>query len=262
MAAVLIRNIVLSEILMLIVIMSIISPLYATEIVPIATDEYEPYTSSAYGGSGVVLEIVRESFVLQGIEVEYQFYPWKRGELLVNVGEVYGTVPYFRTQERSQKYDFSEPLIYSINRFFYNKQRFPDGFVWSSYDDFRGYVIGGTLGYWYISAFERAGLKVEEVRTDKQNLKKLIKQRVDFVLMDELTGLRLLRECYPDDIGKIDVLAKPESFLEFHVMVSRNYPNSMELTKLFNQGLKELKENGQYRKILKKYHIHESFAVP
>lgn len=235
---------------------------HAGEPIIIVSDDYQPYTSSKNGGSGVILDIVKQVFDEIHIETVFKFYPWKRCEAHVAKGIAFAAVPYFKTEARLGRYDFSDPVIYSFNRFFFNKEKFPKGFEWNTLEDFRGYTMGSILGYWYMPAFERAGLRTEAVASDLQNMEKLIHRRIDFTLVDELTGRWLLREYFSKETEKIRMLEKPESFIEFYLLISRTYPNSAGITERFNNGLRMLKENGGYRKILEDYNIPEHYAAP
>lgn len=228
----------------------------------IVSSDYAPYTLSDQNGSGVVLDVVRQAFAAVDIEVTFEFYPWARGESLVAQGDAFGTAPYFKTDEREKVYDFSDPIVFSFNKFFYNKENFPEGFTWNTLEDFQGYTMGGILGYWYLPAFEDAGLTVEAVATDEQNLAKLIDQRIDFTVIDEATGTLIMSENFLYDMDKIGVLEKPESFTEFHLLISRTYPNATVLTEKFNQGLVIIKGTGEYQQILDQYGIPDSYAVP
>lgn len=235
---------------------------YAKEPIIIVSDDYEPYTSSKNKGSGVILDVVRQAFDKVQIEVVFEFYPWNRCERMVEKGRAFAAAPYFKTKERLEKYDFSDPIVHSINRFFYNKEKFPNGFEWKTLKDFQGYHMGGVRGYWYMPAFERAGLETEIVPSDLQNLGKIIYQRIDFTIIDELTGMQLLYKHYPKEVDKIDVLEKPESFSPFYLLISKTYPDTAGISEKFSQGLKILKEKNSYKNILKHYNIPEHFIVP
>jgi len=50
-------------------------------------------------------------------------------------------------------------------------------------------IIGGVLGYFYQKEFEKAGLNVEYVATDEQNLKKLLAGRIDIFPVAGITGV-------------------------------------------------------------------------
>ncbi|MGZ9899181.1 substrate-binding periplasmic protein [Shewanella gaetbuli] len=243
-------------------LLSIISlPLNAATSVRIMTSDYAPYTSSNAHDSGVVLAIIETAFATQGVSVEYEFAPWKRGEMMVASGKAFGAVPYFKNEQRQQNYDFSDPVIYSVNKFFYNTEKFPDGFTWHTLEDFQGYQMGGILGYWYLPAFKKAGLTVSKVSTDQQNLGMLLLKRNDFTVIDELTGKLLLTQYFPEESHKIAVLEKPESIAAFHVMISRKYPDAKKMAQLLNTGLQQIKASGKYQQILQRYQISSEFAA-
>ncbi|MHC4887740.1 MAG: substrate-binding periplasmic protein [Planctomycetota bacterium] len=234
---------------------------HAGEKVVIVSGDYVPYTSSEKSGSGAAIDIVRKSLALVEIEVNFKFYPWKRCETHVKHGTAFAAVPYFKTKERHETFNFSNPIIRSFNRFFYRKAQFPNGFQWKTLKDFKGYRMGGILGYWYLPAFKRAGLDVVLVRDDVQNLTKLSKGRIDFTVIDEITGKLLIEKHLPKEADSIAVLEKPESFDTFHLLTSRSYPDSGKLQQAFNRGLKMLIKSGDYHRILKAYNFPAHFTV-
>ena len=207
-----------------------VSPGRAAESVVIMSDEYGQYTSSRENGSGVILDVVREAFAEAGIEVEYKFAPWIRCEKMVAEGEAFAAAPYFKTEERLARYNFSDPIIYSHNEFFYNRAQFPGGFTWSTLADFRGYIIGAVRGYWYIPRFERVGIAVEKVSSDRLNLAKLLTDRIDFTVIDRLVGEELIETHFPEEASAFATTKKPLSFIKFHLLVSRSYPDTATLT--------------------------------
>lgn len=233
----------------------------AMDTVVIATDDYDPYTLYRDNGSGVILDIIREAFAKVEVEVQFRFMPWKRCEMNVSEGKLFAATPYFKTDKRLKEYDFSDPLILSRNVFFYNKETVPDDFFWTELSDFKEYRMGGVIGYWYMEAFKKAGLKVSLVPTDLQMLKMILLNRIDFCVLDEITGRRLINTHLNGEMEHFGILEKPESIDSFHLLISRIYPGSKELTEKFNRGLRALKESGEYHKILKRYGFAESFAV-
>ncbi len=225
------------------------------EPVVITSNDYGSFTSSQNQGSGALLDIVREAFAQVDREVIFKFYPWKRVENEALKGKSFAAVPYFKTQERQKKFNYSDPLVPLYTRFFYHKEKFPNGFEWNKYEDFKGYIMGGVLGDWYVPLYEKSGLEMEIVPSLVQNFKKLAIKRVDFIIMDELTGLELIHKHYPEGASKIGTLDKPENVRGLHLMISRTYPDSVVITAQFNQGLKILKRTGRYAQILKAYNI-------
>lgn len=228
---------------------------------PIATDDYPPYSSRTEGGSGVIADIVREAFAAEGVEVEYRFGSWKRCELMTAAGEVFGAIPYFVNEERKQSFDFSAPLALGFTRFFYNKERFPDGFDWHTLADFKGYRMGAIPGYWYLPEFQEAGLDVHLVGTEEQNFLKLAKQRIDFTLAGQPRAEEVIRNIAPELSGKIGMVRKPESYDTFHILVSRAFPEAKLYNKLLTSGLAKIIDSGVYHQVLARYELSSDYAV-
>jgi polar amino acid transport system substrate-binding protein len=227
------------------------------------TSEYEPYVINQDGvAKGIFPDIVKAIFSELNIEVNFKFQPWKRGENTMKMGKAYATFPYLINEQRAEVFDFSDSVIYFFPKFFYKKERFPNGFEWSSLKDFQRYNIGGVIGYWYEKSFQKADLKVQYVTTDMQNIHKLMMDRIDFTLIDELVGWILINKAYPEHVAAFTVARKPESCDAFHLMVSRKYSNAKELTKKFNKGLKVIKDNGTYQKILRNYRVPIEYETP
>jgi len=51
---------------------------WAGEAIRLTTGEFVPFTSKSLKYNGVISRIVTEAFALEGGEVEYGWYPWKR----------------------------------------------------------------------------------------------------------------------------------------------------------------------------------------
>lgn len=227
------------------------------------TSEYDPYVIKQDStANGVFPDIVKAVFHELNIEVKFKFQPWKRCEMTVKEGGAFATFPYLINKQRSEVFDFSVPIIYFYPKFFYKKSKFPNGFKWSSLKDFQPYYLGCVRGYWYEDSFQKAGLTIKYVTSDIQNIKKLRNDRIDFTLIDELVGWSLVKGVYPDQVSAFAVAKKPESSDAFHLMVSRNYPDTKVLTKKFNKGLRAIKDNGTYHKIFLKYKVPILYETP
>ncbi len=223
----------------------------------ITTNDYPPYTSTLEEGNQIVTDIVKSAFKSQGIPLEVWIIPWSRGERMLLNGAVFGSIPYFKTDERQQEFIFSDPIIYSKNRFFFHKQKIPNQKDLNTLEDFKGNVMGAVRGYWYVPDFEKYGLDITYVNSDRAGLKMLLIKRIDYIIVDEIVGHYIVSQEAPNKLHSIGILDKAESVAAFHLMISKQYPNSKQLTVQFNQGLREIKKNGEYRKLFETYTIGE-----
>lgn len=226
------------------------------------TNEYEPYviTSSPELG-GIFPDIIRAIADHQDSQPTINVYPWKRGEQMLTAGQAFAAFPYIQTPERNQKHKFSDPVICFYPKFYYLKSRFPNGFSWNTLDDLKEYHIGGVIGYWYEERFRKNALSVDYVHNDKQSIRMLMRGRTDLTLIEELVGWALIKTTYPKKIDQFAVAQKPERKSAFHLMISRKYPQAKKLTQQFNQGLKAIKRNGTYQRILKKYQVPKQYQA-
>lgn len=229
--------------------------LNAQNTIKMATGEYEPYTSSEMSGGGFFTEIVTAACEEVNVKVEYDFYPWKRCEKLLETGGVFAIFPYVKTEEREKNFLFTDVVTHSTGKFFYLKSKFPSGIKYTDLKDLKKYTIGGTLGYWYEDLFKKNNLNVEYVSEDLLNIKKLEQGRIDLIVADELMGWRLIQSTFKNKQNEFATLEKPLNQSDFFMMVSKKYPNSNSILKKINDGLAIIKKNGVYKKILKKYGI-------
>ncbi len=195
-----------------------------------------------------------------GMKPRYVFRPWKRCEWEAMNGKVFGIFPYAITKERKDKFYFSDKIMKNNTMLFYSTKYFKKSPNIKKIKDLKSYKIGGVLGYNYVSAFKNAGLNVDYVTNDDLNVKKLYHNRINIALWDQILGWHLIEKIYPKEkkmFKTLDItlekivpsIQQGDSYL----MISKKYPNSINLKNKFNQALKRIKKNGTYNKIFEKY---------
>lgn len=235
------------------------SPLPASNEVILTTGDWPPYVYETGPDKGPMAEIVIAAFKEVGITAKIVFYPWKRAEDEVRQGKAFAAFPYAASDERKKEFDFSDPMYLVKAKFFYNKNFHPDGMPFEKLDDLRSFKIGGMLGSWYEPNFKDAGLQVEYVSAMDQNIEKLVLGRIDLAVEEENSTWYLIRQLYPNEVDQFATLEKtleqPGVINDLSLMISRSYPNSVELLKQFNTGLAAIRANGTFKQILEKYQI-------
>lgn len=223
------------------------------EVVAIATHNFDPFIVLENGKTyGSMVEIVDAAFAKKGITTKYVEYPWARTALLTEVDKMDVVMPKIVTPERLKNNTFSDPVIMTVNRFFYIKGRkIPENYKWDKFSDMRNLRVGGVLGYWYEEEFKEAGLDVDYTASNEQNLEKLYLGRIDTFVIDEQMGWKLIRKMYPKEISRFSVMSKTESVTPFCLMTYKGNKRGVKMIKEFNEGLKELKKSGEYDRIMR-----------
>ena len=222
--------------------------------ITLSTGEWAPYTSKSLPGYGFSAEIVTAILIEMGHEPNIKFYPFKRALIMAEKQQIFATFPWFKTAERKKLFTYSEPFGSSKTKLFYFKDKLKD-VKFKELKDLKKYKIGGTISYAYLEAFSKAGIKVDEASSDELGFRKLKAGRIDFFPCDELVGWQLIKKYFPGEVANFGSLEKEISSDNQYVLISKKHPDEESFLKMFNEGLKKIKANGTYDKILRKYGI-------
>lgn len=222
--------------------------------VPFATGEYEPFTSKQLPNYGLFTELVSAVCKEAGLKPVYQFYPWARVDKMVLEGKVFGGFPYARTEEREKIYDFSDPLYQVTMAIFYydnNPKLSGKSIRYDRIEDLKDYHFGGLRAIFYEKDLLKAGIDFRPQENVEQSFLMMKIGRIDFVIDEISVGYANIKKKMPDDLAHFKTLDKPYGEPKVSgLIVSRNYPDSAEILKRFNNGIKALKASGEYDRIL------------
>ncbi|MGD9368795.1 MAG: transporter substrate-binding domain-containing protein [Desulfobacteraceae bacterium] len=223
--------------------------------VRITSGEWAPYCSENLEQYGMALHIITEAFALEGVKVDYSFFPWDQAMDKAQTKDWDGTAAWFRSPEREENYYISDPVVMSGYVFFYMKSL---NLNWKTMDDLKKYKIGATKGYDYGKAFQEAEkqgiIHVKRLATDEMNFDNLLNGKIDIFPEDIDVGMNLLYHRYPY-YEYTNVTAHTKRLREdpLHLLLSKSNPKNQKLMKLFNKGLKKLIESGDYDRCVQKY---------
>ncbi|MDM8516805.1 transporter substrate-binding domain-containing protein [Desulfobacterales bacterium HSG16] len=226
---------------------------HAGETIRLTNGEWPPYMSETLQYGGTASRIVTEAFALEGVTVQYGWFPWKRGFIYAQKGKWDGSIGWKKTEDRKKFFHFSKPLFEGKTVFFHLKSF---DFDWNTIDDLKIFRIGGTLGYGgYGEAFAQAEkdklINVERIPRDEQNFRKLLFKRIMLFPLDLNVGYAILNQHFaPDEIEKITYHSKPLVSNLYHLILSKKVERNGRMMELFSEGLKQLKASGKYDQFL------------
>ena len=236
--------------LILFCLLALVQSASAAETIQITTGEYAPWTSENLKHGGFSSHVITEAFKLEGYEVNFTFYPWKRVYEAAKKGNRFpASAWWYPSEERSEHFYYSAPLLMDSTVFFHLKDKpLPE---WETLEDLRDRNIGATSGYTYTAEFWDAAkskrLDIQEASSDELNFKKLLKGRIDLFPTSDLVGQKLLKEVFtPEEAEKVVFHPKPLMSVPGHLLFSRKHPNGEELMAVFNSGLAKLRASGRY----------------
>ena len=218
------------------------------EIIRLTNGEWPPYLGEDLPHYGIVSRILTEAFALEGVGVEYGFFPWERAYELAKDGEEWdGSTYYIYTHERQKYFYGSESFGDSIHVIFHLKSY---EFDWTMLEDMQGITIGATEGLYYEEDFRNAeesgNVKIEWIPQDEMIIRMLLAGRIDVFVQDMYVGYSLLKKYLtPEERQLVTHHPKPYIVTTGSLLLSRNVERNREMIVLFNRGLQRLSESGK-----------------
>lgn len=216
----------------------------------IVTEPWAPYVYDDKGSMrGVDYETTVIVFQRLGVEVEWQFLPWKRCLAMLDQGHADGALDIFHSHERDALLLYpSEPLsAVEFVLFYANDRPHPA----QTLDDLRGLTVGTSPGYLYGEAFSESSLfDREPAPSHEANFGKLSLGRIDLVITDRRVGQHVIKAMGLE--GKVSqaplVISRQPQFLA----VRRGAGMDL-LVQRFAAELKRFKQEPAYAALSAKY---------
>lgn len=232
------------------------------ETISIVADEWCPYNcAKGTAASGFMIEIAKKIFGDHGITIEYSTMPWEQAIEETRQGKHTAIVG----ASKNDAADFIFPTLeqgWMQNQFFVKK-----GSAWHylGKDSLSQVVIGVAAGYTYgatvdgyIQANRNNLSRVQMASGDDVlavNVKKLLGDKVGVVIEDvHVMGYYLAQSKLQDKIavaGKIPISDQNNLYIAF----SPKEKSAKQYAKMLDEGMAEIRANGELAKILAKYSI-------
>lgn len=216
----------------------------------IVTEPWAPYVYEENGKSlGLDYETTAIVFKRLGIEVQWQFLPWKRCLSMLETGQADGALDIFHSDERDATLLYpSEPLSEVEFVMFYANER-PHPF--STLNDLKGLTVGTSPGYLYSVDFSGSTLFTREpAPTHEANFGKLVRGRIDLLITDRRVGQHLL-----DTLSIRDQITENPTVISHqsqYLALRRNAGMDL-LVQRFGAELKRFKREPAYAELSARY---------
>lgn len=212
-----------------------------------AEDSWPPYSDKS--GQGISTNIVKAAFAKAGLETQVVVRPYARVLQDVKAGALDAGYNVTRQQNTELEFIFGkEPILQASAYWYFRTNTTPPATTTKNLPD--GYRVGAIIDYEYGDIYEAERRRFKEVRVPRQaQLIKMLKQgRIDAALMFEEEANQTLKE-----MGLSNTAIQKGMFnhtSDIYLAFSRKRPHSQELAQKFDQGIKKLKETGEYKRLL------------
>jgi polar amino acid transport system substrate-binding protein len=215
------------------------------EKVILTTGEWPPFQGKELMEQGISNYIATMAFKKVGIKIKNEFYPWARSMELAKKDKYHGTLVWSPNSERKKHFIYSDPLLGKKYSFISLKETL---FRWTSLKNLVGskYKIGLNNSYHYGKDFDeywkKGKLNISELPREELIIKMLLKKRINVGLFEPIAFYAQLKKIAPEKKDDFVVHPKSVHISAYHLLLNKKNKGSKELIKLFNKGLKEVKE--------------------
>jgi len=217
----------------------------------LATDNWAPFYSPKLESNGFFTEVVKTAFKRVGYNCKIKFVPWKRALEQSKTGHYHGLLGAFFKKSREEFYTYSDS-VYKTNMVFFSLKE--KNIKFKKLEDLSKYKVGVTRGYHYSKEFDSAiNIQKEEVSKLEQNIYKLLNNRIDLFVDSREVVLWLLKTKFTKESKLIKIINPALANKDLYITISKKVKNHKEIIKQFNKGLKEIKQDGSYQKIIERH---------
>lgn len=218
-------------------------------VLKIVTGEYAPYCGEKLYKGGMTTQIVDAVFKELKKEIHFEFVPWKRALNMVHNNPLSASYPWSKGgKDRDEDLYFSNP-IHEFRISYYVRK---DSGI-KKVDDFTNKKLCRPNGWnnsYYQKTIQQKNMTLETPTTMDSCLKLFEYKRVDILAMDEMIGKHLLKDKLKSgeyiQVAATDIPQR----ISFHFVMSKKSLFAKEYIENFNKGLKIIKDNGTYQKII------------
>ena len=246
------------RLLLLVLLVLFSSSSFSSSAVKIATDPWCPYVCvSEKGSSGILVEIVEQSFAENGYLVDFIWLNWARAIAEARKGRIQGIIGAFKTD--SPDYIFGKEHLLESEMCFFTSQG--DNWAFQNMDSLssrvtvvvKSYSYGSELDS-YVAQNENSGSRnvtsVYGMESITKRLKLLEKRKIDTLVEDKLVMAKINQNLKPEaKLRQAGCLPPEKVYLAF----SPNSNLSPRLSRAFDKGVKSLKRSGRLKQIINEY---------
>ncbi|MBN2063990.1 MAG: ABC transporter substrate-binding protein [Sedimentisphaerales bacterium] len=236
----------------------------SAEKVKLSSLDWEPYVGKKIAENGFVSVIVTESFKAAGSsDISLFFLPWEKAVEITKVGNADGYYPEYYSKDLASEFILSDPM--PCGPLVFIKLKTTEFKYTGKVEELKPYKIGIVAGYVNTEEIDKAtDLTKVEAKDDSSNIMNLLGGKVDVAIVDPLVTNYYMKnnKAIAASLDKIEVVEPYLDHKQLYIAFSRKTADGEAKAKLFNDGLKKIKENGTLESILKKYEVADIVKYP
>lgn len=218
------------------------------KVIKVAGDKNFPpfeYLSSSGVYTGFNIDMMNAISVETGIQIEYYPMAWSEALLALREGRVDIVQGMKYSERRDEIYDFSESYFTSSQGIFVLKENVSIHQL-EDLENRKVVLQQGDIAYDAIKNLKQANIQFRE--NQEQAIQLLLDRATDAFIGNRITGQYFLQKMGRQD--EVKIVGEPIEPTKYAMVTM---PGNQDLLDMLNKGIKQIKKNGTYQKIEKKW---------
>lgn len=214
--------------------------------------DYRPYmiVRSDTEITGIDVDVTKAAFSAVNVDAVIKTAPWKRILKSLKHGRIAGTLSCSKRPGRDDFILFSEQLSSATQVAVMAKQTSSKALIRIS--DMHQYSVTAVEGWGIQKQLERLDIAHTQVPSIEAGINAVLHRDIDLFYNGELTTRYIARQNGQSLNLKYIHFSDQES-TPFYLCLSKRFSGSDKLADLFNQGLRKIKESGEFTEIYNRY---------
>ncbi|WP_051259045.1 substrate-binding periplasmic protein [Chitinibacter tainanensis] len=239
--------------LLLLALLLAMPALAQTTITLNAEDDWAPYSYVERGKEGIqglAPKIITAAFATQQIKVNYRAVPFSRCLRETEEGQALGCFDIEINSDNAKRFYFHRTPLFQEGLSIFARAPHRTGL---SAADLPGHAVGATNGYTYPPVImQDSRIRKDISPSDEVQLRKLLAGgRIDYALINT-TPAKLLFKKNPAFKGALLEVGLVNQ-ASFYIGFSKKHPDGQKLAELFEEGLRTIKANGEYERLMREF---------
>lgn len=212
----------------------------------LVSDIWPPFTN-VEGEKAFAMDLVKEALARINIKTSFQIQEFNDLIKSIDAGKFDGSAALWRSEEREEKYLFSEPYLH--NQLVLVGKKGSDVSA-TTFADFNGKRIGVIEDYAYGVDINSERVSLVNGMNDQQNLERLLSDQIDYMLVDALLIQYLLKYQVNDVTEYLEIGKSPIMVKSLHFAIRKEIDDAENIIAKFNEEIHEMIADGTYNRIL------------
>jgi len=206
-----------------------------------------PLFTNVEGEKSILTDLVQEALTRMDITSTIKIKEFTDVIKEMNSGELDGSPAFWISEERKEKYLFSEPYLY--NQLILVGRKGSDVSA-TSFNDLSGKKIGVVNNYDYGDFDKNQDITVISDVSNQKNLENLLSDKIDYMLVDALLIQYMLKHQLNDVTQHLAIGQNPLLVKSLHLALGKNVEGAAEILTQFDTKIEEMIADESFNRIL------------